>query len=101
MVFIDNWNAVPGLTLLQEYNEPREDTRSIFGYGWAAEGLIIWLCFLCRKVKFSSLVWRTDQQTDVMAFESLLVSGMKLWSNYAQYLIKLTEWLADWAVWIQ
>ena len=43
------------------------------------------------KVKFSSLVWRTDQQTDVMAFESLLVSSMKLWSNYAQYLINLTE----------
>ena len=27
IVFIDNWNAVPELILLQEYNEPREDTR--------------------------------------------------------------------------
>ena len=53
------------------------------------------------KIKFSPLVWRTNQQTNVMAFKFLLVSGMKPRSNYTQYWIKLTEWLADWAVWIQ
>ena len=55
-------------------------------------------CIFYAKVKFSSLVWRTDQQTDVMAFEFLLVFSMKARSNYNQYWIKLTQWLADWAV---